>query len=277
MAANNPTMESFFSHQKYRWLWLNLAFIFICCFFYFFPHPSGGQAGDTVYGYTLGALATLGIVYLMWYGIRKRSYHASKTTLKGWLAGHIWLGISLLIIVPLHSGFQMGFNIHSFAYVVMVVVILSGIWGALNYKTLAAQIQSHRGGAKPSELVEQLHLITKETDQQLTNKSDELLVFANQIDFKVPKTIWALCFRTIPPLPSAVDLQSLLKNFNQDDQAFAIDLLKLSDKKHSLAMQLQKEIRTKALLRLWLLIHLPLSIILVLTVTLHIILVFLYR
>jgi len=45
----------------------------------------------------------------------------------------VYLGASLLVIATLHAAFQVGWNVHTLAYALMVVVILSGFYGVYAY------------------------------------------------------------------------------------------------------------------------------------------------
>ena len=63
-------METFFSHRGYRWFWFNVIGLIVLVFLYAVNMPIDGRNGGTPLGYAFGGLATLGIAYLMWYGIQ---------------------------------------------------------------------------------------------------------------------------------------------------------------------------------------------------------------
>ena len=54
-------------------------------------------------------------------------------SVQGWTSAHVYLGTALLIIATLHAGFQVGWNLHTLAYVLMIVVIASGFFGLYSY------------------------------------------------------------------------------------------------------------------------------------------------
>jgi hypothetical protein len=243
---------------------------------YLVNDPIGGRNGGTVVGYAYGTLATIGIVWLMSYGARKRAYHSALGTVQGWLSAHVWIGIGLLLLVPLHAGFSFGCNVHTVAYALMVVTIVSGIWGVLNYSTLASQIQSHRGGVTSAHILEQLQSLSADISSLCQGKSDVFVSSAQQLD-----------------LPFSVGLLSLLKKreFLHVDQKIAgealtkipenerdeaLRLFGLIDQKCDLMTALFKEARIKALLRLWLFIHVPVSIGLCIALAIHILSVFFF-
>ena len=58
------------------------------------PRPNGG----TWYGYTLGTVGVLLILWLTMLGIRKRSMTRGRWSLKAWTSAHVYLGLSLIVI-----------------------------------------------------------------------------------------------------------------------------------------------------------------------------------
>src|SRR5262249_36485147 len=89
--------------------------------------------GGTWLGYTLGTIAALLIVWLMLLGIRKRRYNSRLGSVSGWASAHVYLGASLIILATLHCAFEFGRNIHTLAYALMMLVILSGFFGVYAY------------------------------------------------------------------------------------------------------------------------------------------------
>src|SRR5262245_21950563 len=86
---------------------------------YLIDSPRDSQNGGTWLGYTLGTIAALLILYLMWFGVRKRSYRSTSGGAVGWLSAHVYLGLTLLLLATLHCGFQFGLNVHTAAYALM--------------------------------------------------------------------------------------------------------------------------------------------------------------
>ncbi|MFM1847928.1 MAG: hypothetical protein RL417_1402, partial [Pseudomonadota bacterium] len=252
-------METFFNYRRYRWFWVNAAFVAVCIVLYILDDPIGGRNGGTVLGYTLGGLSTAGIAYLMWFGIRKRSYHAQASTLKGCLSAHVYLGLALAIIVPLHSAFQFGLNVHTLTYVVMLMTIGSGIWGALNYSVLAAQVRSHRGGGTSKKLLEQINLISKDIEGLSKDKSDQFLTLVRGLDFEFKPSLRAVLFGVRQPQIAKSTGGELLSGLLQQEQEQGLKIVTLINKKRELANQLYEETLVLTKLKMWLYFHLPLS------------------
>ncbi len=269
-------LASFYDYKNYRWLWLNLLFLAVLVVVYCMDDPTHGARGDTVVGYSYGVIATAGILYLMWFGIRKRSYKSAGTSLQGCLSAHVWIGVALVFIVPLHSGFNFGLNVHTLAYALMVIVIVSGIWGAVNYSTLAEQIKSHRGGATVSKLLSQLYLLNADIAAVGKEKGDAFQTLVRSTDFEFRPSIAKAIFGKRPAQVEKEQSAALLAQIPAAEQADGLKLLALVNKKRALAADVLHETAILTKLRAWLFIHVPVSIALLVAVAIHIFAVFYY-
>jgi hypothetical protein len=148
--------ESFLSYERFRYLWVSLAGLAAALALYASSSPVGGRNGGTWVGTTLGVVCVFLILWLMWFGVRKRQYGTRSAPLKGWLSAHVYIGTILLVLVPLHSAFQFGWNVHTLAYVLLAGVILSGICGVIAYAALPNPKNTNRRGRKISSLLEQI-------------------------------------------------------------------------------------------------------------------------
>jgi hypothetical protein len=124
---------SFLKHKGFRWLWIALVMCGVSIAGYALidqqPRPNGG----TWYGYTLGTIGFALILWLSLLGVRKRRINPGVWSLKAWTSAHVYLGLSLIVIGTLHTGFQIGWNVHTLAYVLMLLVIFTGIYGVWVY------------------------------------------------------------------------------------------------------------------------------------------------
>lgn len=262
--------ETFLNYRGYRWLWANLAFLGVLIAVYLWHEPVGGKNGGTFLGYTYGIIATAAILYLLWFGLRKRSHYSRITTLKGCLAVHVWLGIALSLIVPLHSGFQFGANVHTLAYLLMLGAIGSGIVGATIYLRLPTKILSHRGGGTVKSLLEQVHTVTNEIDWLARERSDQFLALVDRMDFRYrPSMIAAMLDRKPAEVPPR-DIAAFLSKLPDAERSEALKVVGLANRKRQLVDQIQDEIRVMAIFRTWLYVHVPISYGLVMALSIHI-------
>jgi hypothetical protein len=268
--------ETFINYRRYRWLWITCAALVLSLAVFLLNAPPGGRNGGTAVGYALGTIATLAIVWLMVYGLRKRAYASNIGTVEGWLAAHVWIGIGLLLLVPLHSGFSFGLNVHTAAYVCMVVTIVSGIWGVANYATLAGKITAHRGGAKDDTLVEQTRALSQQMERLCVSKSEPFLALFNRFDFSFRPGLRALLRLSEVPIVDHVVAGTMIGQIDEAERDDAITLLGLMDQRSELVRTLLEQARIKALLKVWLYVHVPMSVALCVTLAIHIVSVFFF-
>lgn len=268
--------ETFVSYRRFRWLWITCLLLAICVFVYFINEPIGGRNGGTVVGYVFGVLATIAIVWLMLYGLRKRAYSSSLGTVEGWLAAHVWIGIGLTLLVPLHAGFSFGFNVHTAAYVCMVLTILTGVWGVANYTSLSTKISSHRGGVRDVTMLEQMYALREDLERLCAGKSSDFLRLFNTYDFTFRPGLLTMLRRNAIPSISQRDASSLMQDITEAERSDAVTLLRVLDERADLANEVVEQARIKFLLKAWLYIHVPVSIALCVTVAVHIFSVFFY-
>lgn len=270
-------MEHFLNYKRYRWMLINFVGMCALTCIYFLDRPLGGRSGGSWLGYTYGFLAAAGICYLMWFGVRKRSYHSGTGSLQGWLSAHVWLGISLILLVPLHSAFQFGINVHTLAYALMLVVIVSGMYGAFRYVTLAPEIKSHRGAPHIKKLLEALQQLDRDIDKAVEGRSDALLKLRLQADFVLAPSVWLSRRRQLVPATDTALEAKCLSLVPETEQSVAANMLGVIARKRQLALQLQEDVRTISILQMWLYLHVPVSLALLVAVAIHVFVVFWYR
>src|SRR5438093_7772813 len=134
--------ENFLAYRRYFWGKLTLATTLILVISYIFYSRRVSPNGATLVGLIYGIISFLAILLLMYYGMRKRSYTAKRWPLRAWLSLHVYIGTMTLLLVPLHAGFKFGVNIHTLSYVLLAVVVMSGIVGAALYLFLPRHFES---------------------------------------------------------------------------------------------------------------------------------------
>lgn len=283
--------ESFVSYKRYRWFWINLGVTLALTIVYLLDEPIKGRSGGSIFGYSLGILSAFAIIYLMLFGVRKRAYHSSSTTLHGWLAAHIWLGVALVLWVPLHSAFQFGLNLHSLAYYLMMATIFSGIWGAINYRIVPIETKSNRGSLSLKALLKQYDQAGAEIDKIKGefNLGDSSNNQAHELELnKVLRGIIELDHHEIPSPWRAVFVAGklekrinkeiaaqLLGDIPSEHKTTANKLISLVDQRCDLINMMTEEIRVSTLLKVWLYLHVPLACACLVAVIAHVLIVLL--
>ena len=288
---------SFLVYRKKRYLWLSLLFAALVIALYWIDDPQEPANGGTILGYTLGTIGAALIVWLAWFGIRKRRYASTLGSVQGWLSAHVYLGTALLVVVLLHTGFQFGFNVHTLAFALMVLVIFSGFFGVYVYQKYPARLSDNRGGVNRSELLDQLVDIDSRSKRVATTLGDE---FEDVVISGISRTQLGA---TMTGRLKALDESQVLlrqggetKVVSNEGQEAALDWLaeqqsRCSDpskagtiaelsallgNKRILVKQLNEDARLQAMLEVWLYVHVPLTAGLLVALVIHVITVFIY-
>jgi hypothetical protein len=268
--------ESFLVHRRMRWFKIALTVSLIAILGYVLadvkPRPSGGSW----YGYTLGTIGALLIVWLALIGIRKRAMTPGRWSLKAWTSAHVYLGLSLVIIATLHTGFQFGWNVHTLAYALMMLVIASGIYGIVVYSLLPAAMSNNRREMTTREMVDSLAAIDRQLElaaQPLRREEAVRIVAALEQDpfgFGVVARLTGRYHdcRTEAAVAAFADGPTRRE---AEDRVVA-----LLGRRMGQLRQIRRHMRLKAMLEVWLYVHVPATIALLGALTAHIVSVFYY-
>lgn len=143
---------SFLAWRRFAWLKVALALCGASIAAYLAYTPLHGHSGDTWLGYTLGTVGALLIGWLAWYGVRKRRYREGRGSMLAWTSAHVYLGLSLVVVGTLHTGFRFGLNVHTLAWVLMLLVIGSGLYGIVLYRTMPRRLTANRQMTSPEAM-----------------------------------------------------------------------------------------------------------------------------
>jgi hypothetical protein len=289
--------ESVLAFRKRRYLWVALIISVLAIVAYWFDDPQDPANGGTVLGYTLGTVGALMILWFAWFGVRKRRYASKQGAVQGWLSAHIYLGITLLVIVFLHAGFQFGVNVHTLALALLLLVVASGVYGVFVYMKYPGRVSENRGGASRPELLDQLEDIDRRSQRVAKNLSDDYreLVSSGISRTQLGGTLWSrlrardlsqIVLRNAdgtrvvsnPGQEAALDwLADQQSRATDADSAASIgELSALLRNKRQLLRQIGEDLRLQAKMELWLYVHVPLSAALLMALLVHIVTVFLY-
>ena len=269
--------EGFLRHRNFRWLKRAGALCLVAILAYAFidvqPRPNGG----TWLGYTLGTIGLLLIVWLSLLGLRKRTMTRGAWSLKAWTSAHVYLGLALIVIATLHTGFEFGWNIHTLAYALMLLVIASGLFGVVVYAVLPAALSNNREEMTQPQMVEALSAV----DRQLQTAAQPLdphwagQVLAALGEGAFTGGLWS---RLAGGKRSGATQQALAAfNLASTDEAADPALVRVEALLQRRAAQLarmRRHLRLKALLEVWLYVHVPATFALIAALTAHVISVF---
>lgn len=309
---------SVLKYKDFRYLKITALLIALAIAAYALITPTGGQSyGGSWLGYTLGILSTLIIFLLMWYGITKRSISGRKerrnvnygaghqpshkkprqterrnkknkvswiyaATLQEWLSAHIYLGASLLVLVTLHTGFDFGFNVHTLAYLLLIMVISSGFYGLFVYLNYPRLLTLNMGADTLDDLLLKIEELDKLACNHALSLPDDINTLVRQArsDTRIGGTLWQQLSGTQHNCPTHLATKNLLvmgAKYHQEEQSRLIrDLYAALLRKEKLVLRARTEIMLRARMECWLYLHAPLGIAMVAALTAHIVSIFFY-
>jgi hypothetical protein len=310
LRATRPTVHrSLMQYNDAIFLKIALLAALILLAGYLLCDPINGRRGSTWFGYTSGTIGAALIVWLAWLGVRKRSFTTARAPMQMWVSAHVYFGLLLLWVATLHCAFQFGLNIHTFAYAVMTIVIVSGIYGVAAYGTLPSRLTANReGGELKAALAEIARLndyallladrIDPETHavvvrsvqrsriggsgwQQLSGRYDftgDFYRLSTMIAAKQQQAQQAAPKPIPVPTRGGTTFFVIDQLFEKGDEKTSETLKKLlqaiADRK-ALVEKVNRDITLRARLSVWLYLHVPMTVALIVALIAHIVSVFL--
>ena len=278
---SDGTHEGFLRHENFRWLKIATIISLLAIVSYLLIDVQPRHNGGSWFGYTLGTIGVLIILWLSLIGIRKRKMSRGHWSLKAWTSAHVYLGLSLIVIGTLHTGFQLGWNVHTLAYVLMMIVILSGVWGISVYATLPRVMSANRDQTTEAQMLaslrsidRQLHDAAQPLDQnhaELVRSSLDQDPFGGGIIRRMANRYPACNTR------KAHDEILLIMGSQPGDKDDPLEKVgSLLGRKRAILARTRKHLQLKSMLEIWLYLHVPLTFALIAALVAHIVSVFFY-
>lgn len=286
--------ENLLRYRGGRYLWWSLGLVLISVGLYASHSPANPPSGSSWQGYTLGTIGALLIVWLAWLGIRKRSYQSKLGTVQGWTSAHVYLGTAVLIIGSLHSALEFGWNVHTVAYVLMCLVIFSGFYGLHGYINHPHSLsENRRGGSRKSLFAELYELNTRglrladscraDLQRAITSSIARTAIGGGVVAQLFARDKSFVTRDVGRPSPNkdqqyVIDLVAeRIPKAERASEAVALEeLLSLLCRRQTILRRIRKDIQLEGWLRIWLYVHVPLTLTLIVALIVHIISTFIY-
>lgn len=294
--------ENLLRYRNARWLVVALVLVLASLVVYFVPPDGQPCNGGTWQGYTLGTIGALLIVWLSYFGVRKRRYGRGTGTVQGWASAHVYLGTALLVTGTLHTAFQVGWNVHTLAYALMCLVILSGFYGVYVYLNHPrAMARSRAGGSRESlfadlfaldaegrrlaELCDpEVRVAVESSIARTTLGGGVLAQLTGRDTSKFVRRETEKGHTTASASVSNKDQQPVidfvaarLPRANKRGEAGNLHaLLNVLTRRQSVLRRIRADIRFAAALKIWLYVHVPLTVALLAALVVHVLVTFVY-
>jgi hypothetical protein len=279
--SDGASHEGFLRHKRFRWLKIALLLSLAALLGYALIDVQPRHNGGSWYGYTLGTLGALLILWLTALGIRKRAMTRGRWSLKAWTSAHVYLGLSLIVIATLHAGFQFGWNVHTLAYALMMIVIASGIYGISVYASLPKQLSDNSAEMTRPQMIEAVDKLDRQLQvaAQPLGVEDTEIVRMSLSDNPFRGGLVARLSGNYPRCGTArahAELRRRHALATGEQEAALEPVVKLLERKGAALGRIRKHMRIRALLEVWLYVHVPMTFALIAALAAHIVSVFFY-
>ncbi|MFB9051406.1 hypothetical protein ACFFV8_22125 [Sphingobium indicum] len=273
--------DGFLCHAGFRWLKIATLICVLSIASYMLVDVTPRHNGGSWYGYAMGTIGMLLILWLTLLGLRKRAMTGGRWSLKAWTSAHVYLGLSLIVVATLHTGFQLGWNVHTLAYALMMLVIFSGLFGITVYATLPAALSNNRAEMTQVQMLDAVRAIDRQLHdaaQPLTHEQAALVRQSLEDDPFGGGLLARLSGRY--PRCATARAQAALRRWTGEKPDTGNDPLEridaLLERKQAMLARLRRHLKLKALLEIWLYVHVPATFALLAALTAHVVSVFFY-
>lgn len=273
--------SSFLSHRSFLWLKIATLLCVACLTGYWLIDVTPRHNGGSWFGYTLGTIGVLLILWLTLLGYRKRRMTSGAWSLKAWTSAHVYLGLSLAVIGTLHAGFQLGWNVHTLAWALMMLVIASGLWGITAYSTLPVALSNNRDERTQAQMLDDVRALDRQLHEaaQPLNPHDAAIVRTSLEQDPFAGSIVSRLTGRYPRCATS-RARAAIRVTTGSHPDFGHDPLEKVDallgRKQAALTRLRRHLKLRALLEVWLYIHVPLTFALIVALGAHIVSVFFY-
>jgi hypothetical protein len=120
-------------HTHRKWLAASLIILGVATAVYipYALHAPSGPSGGSAIGLTFGIVGSVFMVFAGLLAGRKKFPVWRLGRAQTWMRGHLWLGLLSLPIIFFNAGFRFGGPLTSVLMVLLIIVVASGIFGAL--------------------------------------------------------------------------------------------------------------------------------------------------
>jgi len=167
-------------HTHKGWLVASLAILGVSLLLYAFYRvpPGAGAMGGTAAGLAFGSVGFAFMIFAALLGARNKVPVYRFGRAQTWMRGHLWLGLLSLPLLLFHSGFRYGHGLTAWLMALLIVVVLSGLFGAA--------LQHYMPRVMTREVtMETIYEEIEHVRAQLLEEAEELMKQATGADKKV--------------------------------------------------------------------------------------------
>jgi hypothetical protein len=215
-------------------------------------------------GLAYGVVAALLVLVLAFFGVKKRVYRIDLGRGKTWLRSHIYLGVLAAVVALLHSGLRWHDRMALLALLLMGIVVVSGIVGAVLYRTVPPMLTRVESRASADEISKQVEQMARTMERMAAGRSASFQNVCKEL------------LRARRSNGNTAEWTALLARVPSSEQTELREMLVVSRQRKELLTKLRAQQRYRNLLQAWLYVHVPATVALLVALTAHVVLAFYY-
>jgi hypothetical protein len=262
--------------QSPAWFLAFVLSIFLCSIvflanaIFFEVHPA------TTWGIAYGTAAALMMTGAALWGIRRRTMSFAPGRSQAWVQFHVYGGTIFLILVLMHTGFRLPTGTLAWwLFACALWVFLTGIGGVFLQKTIPRILTSGLSMEVHSERIPELiEELRQRSETLVAGCTDSIQDFYRQKlapAFAGPRPKWIYFLDITGGIHSSLKQFDYLKRFLSVEEK---DKLNVLQSYYKAKLEIDAHFTLQRILRVWLYLHVPVSIVLLLLVGLHLFSVF---
>ena len=268
------------AHSGVVWRRIFVVLLLITGGAYFYYARGAFQHGGTPIGLVYGSIGFFLCYLLAYFGIRKRSYRSRFGTLEQWLQSHIYLGVLAMIVLLLHTGGRFHDKLAVVTFVLVAIVVGSGIVGAILYVTVPRLLTEVESELTVDEIAEQINQLARQMARIASGRSEPFQrIYKQLIDEVTPGWLagWRLILARVGKKKGAgSDWAPLLRLVPKEEDAELRQMIVVSRQRKELLLRLLFQQRYKNVLESWLYVHVPFTVALLVFAVAHVVAAFYY-
>ena len=208
--------------------------------------------------------------------------------------GTLALGLALVVIMTLHAGFQFGWNVHTLAYLLVCVVVASGIAGVWFYLRYPEQMSRNRAAQTREQMLAELADLDRLCAKQASALGGEYpdVIVSARDRAALGGSAWSMLagrdhsrivLPGAPALPNPSQARlldwlghQLAESTDGERTRLIHELMTLVNTRRGLLDRLRRDAQIRAWLDAWLYLHIPATCALLAALAAHVLVVFLY-
>ncbi len=216
-------------------------------------------------GMALGLAALMAVLVALAYNLRKGHLKRAFLPMRQWLYAHVVIGTLALLLTVAHSGFHLENTVAAAAFYFLAATVVSGVMGLFIFYFLPRSEARHESSVLiPDELCQRLSQLHDEISELCSGREGAFLDVYNELVIPLYRTEGG-------GEPPSADVSPWADNASPEEAEHFMNLAAKVEEVHDLLVMLARHLRFRWWTQVWLLLHIPTTIGMMVFIVVHVI------